>query len=143
MPPKRRGHRSSRSATELAAGALSTSFGVGVFLTLLFFSSHVLLNLWTISMVDEAAHQAATSVALSARGADDAATMATAIERARQSLGDYGNRVVFDFEPDPSGQTVILRVQAPELNLLPPVASSALGISGLDRRIIVRREARL
>jgi hypothetical protein len=119
---------------------LSTSFGVGVFLTLLFFVAHVLLNLWTISMVDEAAHQAATSIALSEVTPDEARKRAAAIDRARKSLGEYGGRVDFEFQPDPTGRTVVLRVRAPELNLLPPAASSALGVGGLDRTIVVRRE---
>ena len=124
------------------SGTLSTSFGVGVFLLLMFFSSHVLLNLWTISTVEEAAHQAATSVALADETIDITTVRQRALSRARASLGTYGDEVDFEFQSSPNDPEVILRVRSPELHLLPPVARSALGLGGVDRTIVVRRETK-
>ena len=43
---------------ERGSGTLSTVFGVGVFLILLMFCAHLLLNLWLMSSVDAVAHAA-------------------------------------------------------------------------------------
>ena len=50
---------------ERGSGVLSTTFGVTVFVALLMFAAHVLLNLWVISSVDAVAFDAATDVATS------------------------------------------------------------------------------
>ena len=126
---------------ERGSGTLSTVFGVMVFLTLMMFASHLLLNLWLMSAVDGVAHDAATDVATS--GADDAAlaqVQQQAITEARTALGAYGTRVRFEFEPDATGRAVTLHVVAPELSLLPSLAGDLVGESGLDRRITVVRE---
>lgn len=125
---------------ERGSGTLSSVFGVGVFLILLMFCSHLLLNLWLTSSVDAVAHDAATDVAAS--GAGDAglpAVQQRAIERARADLGEYGQRVQLTFEaggPD----RIVLHVVAPELTLLPRIVADLTGIGGLDRRIVVQRE---
>lgn len=120
---------------------LSTTFGVGVFLSLLAFSSHVLLNLWVISTVDDVAHLAATEVALS--GADDSqigAVEQLAITRARTRLGEWGSKVTLEFEADPTGNTIVLHVTSDQLHLLPAFTSADPGPPPLDRRVVVRRE---
>lgn len=130
-----------RPGDERGSGALSSVFGVGVFLILLLFCSHVLLNLWLTSSVDAVAHGAATDVATS--GASDAELPEVeerAIARAREALGDYGARVRLEFEPGAPGD-VVLHVSAPEITLLPSIVADLSGSSGLDRRIVVRREA--
>jgi hypothetical protein len=120
---------------------LGTTFGVGVFLVLLMFSAHLLLNLWVTSTLEATAHDAALDVALSGappgrrRAVEDAA-----LARARASLGRYADRVAFDFEPA-GPHEVVLRVRAPEVRLLPPVAADVFGLGGLDRRIVVEDEA--
>lgn len=127
--------------TDRAGGVLSTTFGIGVFLALLAFSSHVLLNLWVISTVDDVAHIAATEVALS--GAPDAALEAVeqrAITHARTRLGEWADKVTLDFEADPTGTNIVLHVTSRELRLLPAFATADPGPPPLDRRIVVRRE---
>ena len=126
---------------ERASGMLSTVFGVGIVLVLLFFASHVLLNLWLTSSIDSVAHDAATDVATS--GADDAhlaAIEAQAIHRAREILGSYGSRVELEFEHDPTGRAIVLHVRAPAMNLLPAAVADATGLGGTDHRIRVQRE---
>ena len=78
-----------------------------MFLTLLFFASHILLNLWAVSTVDEAAHQAAVAVALADDDVDRRAAEARAIARARSQLGSFGDRVEFRFEHDASDASVV------------------------------------
>ena len=130
-----------RNRTERAGGVLSTTFGIGVFLALLAFSSHVLLNLWVISTVDDIARIAATDVALSG-APDDALGEAEqrAIVHARSRLGDWSDKVTLEFEADPTGSTIILHVTSKELRLLPAFATSDPGPPPLDRRIVIRRE---
>lgn len=125
---------------ERGSGALSAIFGVSVFLTLLMFCSHVLLNLWLTSSIDAVAHDAASDVATS--GAPDDALPAVeerAIERAREALGAYGERTTMEFDhttPD----RVVLHVTAPEIMLLPRALSDVAGLGGYDRRVVVHRE---
>jgi len=122
-------------------GVFSTVFGVGVVLVLLFFASHVLLNLWLTSSIDSVAHDAATDVATS--GADDAHLARVeqrAIARARDVLGSFGDRVDLRFEPDPTGRAIILHVRAPALHLLPAFVADPTGLGGTDHRVRVARE---
>jgi hypothetical protein len=130
-----------RSApSEAGSGVLGTTFGVAVVVTLLMFAAHVLLGLWITSTVTAAAHDAALDVALSgATGARRAELEQHAIARARQSLGRYGARVRLEFEPTGPDE-VVLHVTAPEVRLLPPPAARAVGLGGLDRRIVVQTE---
>ena len=127
--------------SDRGSGVFSSVFGVGVFLILLFFASHVLLNLWLTSSIDSVAHDAATDVATS--GADDAHLAAVeerSIRRAREVLGPSGDRVDLQFENDPTGQAIVLHVSAPALDLLPALVSDATGLGGVDHRISVHRE---
>jgi len=112
-----------------------------VFLLLLFAASHLLLNLWVTSTVESVSTDAATRVALSGAGADRLdAVQARAIADARSDLGGYGSEVQLDFEPDPTGRSVILHVRAPAIRLVPRLLGSDLGMGGIDRRIVVARE---
>jgi len=132
--------RSSSSVDDRGSGSLSTVFGVTVFLVLLMFCSHVLLNLWLTSSIDAVAHDAATDVATS--GADDdelPGVRADAIDRAREALGGYGDDVELVFEASPPDR-VVLRVTAPGISLLPRAVADVTGLGGLDRRLTVRRE---
>jgi len=111
-----------------------------VFLVLLYFATYVLLNLWLTSTVDASAHDAAIDVATS----DPAAftrveAEVDAVARARASLGSYGSKVTFTFEPSGPGE-IVLHVQAPSLRVAPPLVADALDIGGLDRRIVVHLE---
>ncbi|MEZ5320649.1 MAG: type II secretion system F family protein [Microthrixaceae bacterium] len=134
-------HRATdRRGTEHGSGTLSTTFGVGVFLLLLMFASHVLLNLWIMSQVDTVAHDAAVDVAVSgASGASLSAVQAAAIHEARTALGSYGSTVLLDFS-ESRDDRVALRVRAPGIDLLPLGLSAATGIGRMDRTIVVERE---
>jgi hypothetical protein len=133
--------RATGGTAERGSGVIGTTFGVGVFLVLLMFSAHLLLNLWVTSTVEATAHDAALDVALSGalpgrrRAVEDAA-----IARARASLGRYADRVDLEFEPA-GPHRVALRVRAPEVRLLPPIAADVFRLGGLDRRIVVEDEA--
>ena len=119
---------------------LGTTFGVGVFLVLLMFAAHLLLNLWVTSTVEATAHDAALDVALSgATGSARRTAEVQAIDRARASLGRFAAEVRFEFEPAGPHQ-VALHVTAPELHLLPPVAAAVFDLGGLDRRIVIDSE---
>src|ERR1700722_3107887 len=95
------------------SGVLSTTFGVGVFLILLYFASYVLLNLWLTSTVDAAAHDAAFDVATSDPQVSRSQAESEAIARARTSLGSYGSKVDFTFEDPPGAGQIVLHVRAP------------------------------
>lgn len=126
--------------TDTGSGTLSTVFGVGVFLTLLMFCSHVLLNLWISSAVDAVAHDAATDVATSGASDEELNEVErVAVQRAHDALGGYGDRVTLTFE-SVDDDRVVLRVVAPEINLLPRTVADLTGVGGLDRRIVVERE---
>jgi hypothetical protein len=126
--------------SDAGSGVLGTTFGVGVFLVLLMFAAHLLLNLWITSTVEAAAHDAALDVALSgATGPARQAAEDRALDGARASLGRYGDRVRFEFVPA-GPHEVALHVTAPEVRLLPPVAAAVFGLGGLDRRIVVDSE---
>lgn len=126
---------------ERGAGVLSTTFGIGVFLLLLFATSHLLLNLWVTSTVESVTTDAATRVALSGAAPDRlGAVEARAIADARADLGGYGREVRLDFEADPTGRSVILHVRAPAIRLVPKLLGNDLGMGGIDRRIVVTRE---
>ncbi|MFN8050552.1 MAG: hypothetical protein U0Q22_03880 [Acidimicrobiales bacterium] len=129
-----------RRRPDRGSGALSTTFGMAVFLMSLMFCSHVLLNLWLVSSVDAVAHDAATDVATS--GATDgelAGVEREASARARSELGAIGDRVGLEFE-DGGPDEIVLHVTAPELDLLPPFVAALAGRHGIDRRIVVERE---
>ncbi len=119
---------------------LSTTFGIGVVLTLLYFAAHLLLNLWLISLVDDVATDAAVTVARIPEGEDVSHAEAVALARARRSLGRLGDEVHLVFEPA-GDDTVVLHVRAPELRLLPAGVADPLGVDGIDRRVVVRRES--
>ena len=133
--------RSGPTGTDRASGLLSTSFGVMVVLSLLAFSTHVLVNLWVRSTVQAEAQEAAIAVATSNLPDNELAAVAeAAIAEARSDLGQWGERVSMEFERDPSGDTVRLRVRAETLRLLPAVGRVDPGPGPLDTTIVVRRE---
>lgn len=130
-----------RPRGDRATGVLSTTFGIGVFLALLGFSAHLLLNLFVISTVDDVAQSAATEVAVSGAGPETIAMVeARALSNARVQLGAWAAKVDLTFEHDPTEQTVILHVTSAQLRLLPRFAGVDPGPPSLDRRIVVHRE---
>ena len=126
---------------ERGSGLLSTVFGVGVVMVMLGVCANVAIGLWTRSVVDSVAYDAARDVATAPPGADPSATRASAIDRAEAALGEFGRRVRFEFESAPEADHVVLRVTAPANSLLPAVVTGGSIVGPLDRRIVIRREA--
>lgn len=119
---------------------ISTTFGVGAFLLMLFFAAHLLLNLWVTSVIDDVATTAALEVARAPDGSQRSAVERQARTRALASLGEVGSRVVLDFDSDPSTDAVIVRVRAPSLRLLPRGFADPLGLGGIDRQVVIASE---
>lgn len=120
------------------------SFGIAVLLILLMTAAHILLNLWTLSVLDAAAYDAASDVAVAlGDGADREALEARARERALAALGGYGERVRFEFAAldGPAGQRgVAVVASGPSLSLMPAPLAAALGLDELERRVEVHAE---
>jgi hypothetical protein len=110
--------------------------GFSVFLVMLLFAVQVLFNLYAATVVTAVSYDAVRQVAGSDGGP---AFMAEAEARARQSLGRYSARVVFDWSGT-SDEEVVLRVRSdnPDI-LLPPVVGPA-ALDRLDRTIRIRVE---
>jgi hypothetical protein len=89
-----------------AAGVISTAFGVAAFLVFLFFTAQVMVNLFFISTVTTAAHDAARSVA---RGA---ATTAEAEESFATFVGPAADDADLRWADD-GGDAVVLWVRVP------------------------------
>ena len=135
---------STRSADEEGAGLLGTLLGVTVFLTLLLFAVHVVVNLYGASTVTAVAFDAAREVA-GADGGPGAERVAEA--RARALLGRAGRPDVLRLSwaypsTDGDGQpdVVELRVQAESPSAFLP--GVPLPLSSVDRTIRVRLERR-
>jgi hypothetical protein len=94
------------------AGVISTAFGVGAFLVFLFFTAQIVVNLFFISTVTTAAHDAARSVA---RGGHSPAEA----ERAFASfVGPAGSDARLDWSGTGPDEVVLhVRVPYPDLAL--------------------------
>jgi hypothetical protein len=95
-----------RRPPDTGAGVISTAFGVGAFLVFLFFTVQIVVNLFFISTVTTAAHDAAQSVAQGASSPDEAES---AFGR---FVGPAGREASLDWSgtgPD----VVVLRVRVP------------------------------
>ena len=126
--------------SERAAGVLSTTFGVAVFLVLLLSAAHLMIGLWQTTVVTSIAREGANEVATAPEGTSARQAEERAIRRARGALGSLAAGVELRFESDPVDADVVLRVRAAGLHLVPPAAAGLAGDDGLDRRIVVRRE---
>lgn len=123
---------------ERGSGILSTVLGTGVFLALMLFGVQVLLGLYYRSVVTAVAYDAAKAVA----GADatgGAAAEADAERNARDTLGDYGRGVEFDWRRS-TPDLVVLEATAPRPNLLPEPLAGPAGLGDFVRTVEVRRE---
>jgi hypothetical protein len=121
---------------EKGGGPISIWIGFSVFLVMLLFAVQVLFNLYAASVVTAVSYDAARQVAGSAGGPDHTAE---AEARARQSLGRYASRVVFDWSGS-SADEVVLRVRSDNPNILLPVAVGPAALDRLDRTIRIRVE---
>ncbi len=119
---------------------LGAVIGVGVVMVLLGVGTNLAVGLWTRSVVDAVAYDTARDVATAPPNADQVATRAAALERARAALGDFGRRVRFEFVSPPDADHVVLHVEAPANSVLPAAITGGTIVGPLDRRIVVRRE---
>ena len=117
------------------SGTLSTILGAGVFLLLMLFAAQVLVGLYASSAVNAATYDAAKSVAGSDGG--DAAR-SDAVANARAQLGDYGQRVTFEWIGGPD-DVVRLQARAPRPSLL-SVSLTGRVLGDIVRTVTVRVE---
>ncbi len=111
---------------------ISTLAGIAVFLALLFFAVHLLLNLYATSVVTAVTWDAARIAA------GESGTAAAAEAHARGLLGERAEDV--DFQWGASGDAITLKVTASNPNLLWPGLMSSVGVEGIERTVIVRVE---
>jgi hypothetical protein len=120
---------------ERGSGPLSAWFGFVVFLVLLLFAVQVLFNLHATSVVTSVAYDAARKVA-GADGGPGAIPQAEAA--ARQALGEYSERVTFEWATD--DEVVALRVRAENPSFLLPALAGPVAFGEIDRTVRVRVE---
>ncbi len=130
------------TASERGSGVLSTTFGIMVFLSLLAFCTHLLVNLWMRATVMDIAGEAATSVALSgARSAPELRqSESDAIAAARRQLGTISERVDLEFVDQGDPIQVRLHVRCENLALMPQFGSLDPAPDPIDRVIVIHRE---
>lgn len=140
-PGVRQDRRSGRRPRRLerASGLLSTVIGVACVAGVLGLAVNVALGLWTRSTVDAVAYDAARDLATAPSGVDRRAAAPEIIRRSLDTLGPYGARVRMELEPG-DGSTVVLRVRAPGVSLLPSFLEGGPTVGDVDRRIVVRVE---
>lgn len=124
---------------ERGSSLLGTVFGVTMLLSLTAFAADVGIGLWARSAVDAAASDAAREIASLPSGEAGTARTLAAVERARATLGPFGDRV--DMTVRSSEAAVAVHVRAPSLGLLPRVAGGGSVVGGVDRVLVVRRES--
>jgi Na+-transporting methylmalonyl-CoA/oxaloacetate decarboxylase gamma subunit len=134
--PAPRSPRSARRRTERGGGPISAWIGFLVFLTLLLFAVQALTNLYTTSVVTAVAFDAARQVAGAGGGL---AAVAPAEAQARRSLGRFADRVTFDWSAT-DDETVVLRVQAANRDVLLPAVAAPVAFDRVDRTVRVRVE---
>jgi hypothetical protein len=123
-----------------AAGAISTSAGVLVFLVFLMGAVQLLFGLYASSTVTAVANDAAQ------RAAAATAPPLDAIEAdARASLGSVGDDAEFtwstdDADGDGTLDTVVLHVLATPPRFVPRSIGEGLGLGTIDRTVRVRIE---
>lgn len=128
-----------RPRDERGAGLLGTLFGVAIVIVLVGLAANVALGLWTRSTVDAVAYDAARRVASTPTEGDAASRAREASAAARRLLGPHGSKVQLTFE-SLGPPSVVLRVRAPGVSLLPRMVRGGPVVGALDRRIIIRRE---
>lgn len=124
---------------ERGSSLLGTVFGVTMLLSLTAFAADVGIGLWARSAVDAAASDVARELAALPSGEASTARTLAAVERARATLGPFGERVAMTVNR--SEVAVAVHVRAPSLGLLPRVAGGGSVVGGVDRVLVVRRES--
>jgi NADPH:quinone reductase-like Zn-dependent oxidoreductase len=114
-----------------------------VFLAFLFFAVQLLFNLYATSVVTSTAYEGARLVA----GHESDHADPNAVNRARghaearmrELLGEYGERVTFDWSAS-TADTVSLRVHARNPNLTFGGLGNRVGFGEVDRTVSIRVE---
>jgi hypothetical protein len=119
-------------SAESGTGLVSTLAGIAVFLALLFFAVHLLLNLYATSLVTAVAWDAVRIAA------GESGTTAAAEAHARGLLGERADDVAFRWGA--TDDAVTLTVSASNPNLLWPGLMSAVGVEEIERTVTVRAE---
>jgi len=121
------------------AGLIGTIGGVVVFLTLLTFAVQLLFNLYATSAVSAVAHDAARTAAGGLDGSRTIeATIADAEAEARAALGQYGERLEFDWDIDARRVRLTIGAEHPRVAISP--VASVFGFNRVDRTVEIRIE---
>lgn len=131
--------RQARPRNERGSGLLGTSLGVVVFLSLVMFSTQVLLGLWRRSVVTAVATDAAADIARLPSSAASSQRRAV-LDDAKASLGPTGDAMTLDEISAPTDDLVRLRVVTPPMSSLPGPLARLTGVGVVDRVISVHRE---
>lgn len=130
---------SARLEGDTGSGLFPTALGFLVVLVLLLFATQLAFHLLTTSRVTHAAADAARVAARSA--GDDGIPTRAGIDRAEQRLRELlGDAVTVDWTGT-DGDAVELHVRTTSPVLLPATFRGALGMSEVDRTVVVRTEA--
>ena len=121
---------------ERGGGPISMWIGFSTFLLMLLFAVQVLFNLYAASVVTAVSYDAARRVA----GADGGLLFAGESEdQARRQLGQYAQRVEFDWTASTADE-IVLRVKAQSPSVLLPRMAGRTALDRLDRTMRVRVE---
>ena len=135
-------------AGERGSGLLGVTLGIGIVVTLLLTSAHLLLHLHATTVVTAAGYDAAVEAAAHSTGAagGDAARSdvwqvrtARAEASARQRLGALGQRAMFDWSASTTDE-VVLRLEAASPGLVPARFAGTMGLTAVEREFRVRVE---
>ncbi len=131
----RAGRGASREAGEDGSSAITSVFGVLIFLGFLMLATQVLLHLYATSTVSAVAFDTARRAA--AEGADCASV--DAAQRIRRSLGDYGH-VIDDPVCTTEGEDTVVTVTGPTPARLADAFGGGVGLDRIERTARVRTE---
>ena len=145
---RRRPHRrcESRCSDDAGTGLIGAAFGVFAMLAFLLFAMQLLMALYTTSVVQTVAFDAARAAATDAPGTNTGVhtlgsdstdnELFSIEERARDALGPIGEDARFTWEADNQSITLEISVNGP--SVLPAALSS--NWSSIKRRAVVRHE---
>ena len=108
-----------------------------MFIMFMFLAMHLLLHLYTTSVVSGSAYDAAAHVASASQADNRAGAAAQAVADLRSSLGGVGDSAII--EVIMSSDSVTIRVQTSAPSLLPLGLTDAVGLA-IDKSATVRLE---
>lgn len=125
--------------SERGVGAISALIGVVMFLMFCLAATQVTISLYARSTLSAVAYDAARAVATQYSGCGASSATTHAEGRARQQLGQLGQRAEFTWSCTGSAVTLTINVDLP--NVLPPAWGRATGTDFAHRTATVRVEA--